>query len=202
MEKQIIAVSAIGVVMVVLWFFLLFQPTENSLSQVKAQQSAATQTNTQLHTQLLQLQQEAKTQGSKKVLLAKLKQAIPTKSHLAQILFSLDSVAKKSGVVMTTVSPTPPTKPAPASTTPASPGVPSLPSGSTLPAIKITMSVTGNYYKVLDFMNRIDSLPRIFVISSVNLTAGKQSATNVSPSLTAQFTVQAFVNNPSLGSGA
>ena len=51
-------------------------------------------------------------------------------------------------------------------------------------------------------MNRINSLPRIVVISDINLVAGKQSATNVSPTLTAQFSVQAFVNNPSLGTGA
>lgn len=202
MKKRIILVSAIGLVMTLLWFFLLFSPTQSSLSQIQTQQNAVVQKNAQLRTQLFQLRQEAKNKQSKKALLAKMQQAIPTRSHLSQILFSLDSIAKKSGVTLVSVSPTPPTKPAPTSSLPSSPGVSSLPPGSSLPTIKITLSVSGNYYKVSDFMNRINSLPRILVISGINLVAGKQIATDVSPSLTAQFSVQAFVNNPSLGTGA
>ncbi len=202
MKKRIIILSAIGVVMTLIWFFLLFSPTQSSLDKIKAQQSAAVQQHSQLQAQLFQLRQEAKIQQSKRSLLTKMKQAIPTQSHLSQILFSLDSAAKQSGVTLVSVSPSPPTKPAPTSSLSSPSGISSLPAGSSLPAIKITLSVSGNYYKVLDFMNRINSLPRIVVISDINLVAGKQSATNVSPTLTAQFSVQAFVNNPSLGTGA
>ena len=60
------------------------------------------------------------------------------------------------------------------------------------------MNITGGYFQVLDFVNRLDSLPRIIVVDSINVSGGAVSQLTVA--LTARMFVSA--NKPVAGSGA
>jgi len=43
------------------------------------------------------------------------------------------------------------------------------------------MTITGGYTEVLDFINRLDGLPRIIVIDTVNVTTGAAAAGTPAP---------------------
>jgi Tfp pilus assembly protein PilO len=157
-----------GVVLVILWFVALYGPQSSALSAAKKRSSDAAQQTATLRDQLTRLQQARRDQPLKQSQLETLRVAVPDSPNLAQFILDANDAAGRAGIDFLSITPTPPSAPGTttATTTPGAAG------GATPVAIKIAMTSTGGYFQVLDFMNRLNRLPRIVVIDTVQISGG------------------------------
>jgi hypothetical protein len=75
-------------------------------------------------------------------------------------------------------------------------------SGATPVPIKMSLTISGGYFQVLDFINRLNRLPRIVAIDSLSITASGDIS-NMSVSLSARMftTSSASVSGAAAGGG-
>ena len=177
-----------SVVLVLLWWFLLWSPRNKDYNDAAAQAQAAQAQVDQLQAQYNRLysikQQIPRLQAS----LAKMQVAIPDKPQLDQIILAINGAANQSGVEVDAITPTPPT---------ASGGANAAP-----PSIRVSLSVKAGYNELLDFMDRLDALPRIVVIDSVNMSGTSGGGSVGSAELTVSMSLRLFVTTapPAAGS--
>lgn len=160
-----VAFGALGVViaMVLAWWFLLWGPRNRSYNDADAAAQQAQAQLTQLQAQynrLLSIKQQIPAFQAE---LAKIQTAVPDKPQLDQIILNINGAAVDSGVQLLSLSPTPPAAASSAGTAAAATAAP--------PSIRVSLSLKGGYDQVLDFINRLDGLPRLLVIDTVGLTS-------------------------------
>jgi Tfp pilus assembly protein PilO len=202
--------GAVGVVVAVVlaWWFLLWGPRNRSYDQASmAAQQAQSQVD-QLQAQydrLLSIKQQIPQLEAE---LGKLQTAVPDKPQLDQIILSINSAAVQSGVQLLAISPNPPATTASAGAASAATSAP--------PAIRVSLSLKGGYDQVLDFVNRLDGLPRLLVIDNVGLTSnaagpagtsapatpGATTATTPQAELTISMNVRLFTTTAAPAAGA
>jgi Tfp pilus assembly protein PilO len=163
-----------GLAVLLLWYVVLWGPQGSTLSKAKKRASAATAQRETLRDQLNRLQQSRRDQPLKQAQLETLRVAIPDDPNLAQLILDTNDAASRSGVDFLSITPTPPgTAAAQGTTTPSA-------AGGAVSSIRISMSVTGGYFQVLDFVNRLNRLPRIVVVDALTIA---NSATGLQVSL-------------------
>lgn len=163
--------GAFGLVVVVLvaaWYSLLWTPATHSAA--KADQQLVTATNNQFQASM----QRAALVGKENLLpgeaakAAALDAAAPVGSDIAGMIDQVSSIATASGVTWQAES----QSQAPASSTgAASSGSSSAGggSGSSIGTLSVTLSVTGTYNQLLDFVTRLQSAPRLIKVTSLML---------------------------------
>ena len=70
--------------------------------------------------------------------------------------------------------------------------------------VQISMELEGGYFEVLDYLNRLENMPRLVVVDQVSLSAAEDTAdTGGAPSLTASLTGRIFsqANSPAPAAG-
>jgi len=169
MNRRLLIPLAVGVVLVILWFVALWRPQSSALSNARKRTSDATQQGATLRDELARLQQAQRDLPLKQSQLETLRVAVPDDPSLAQFILDANDAASKSGIDFLSISPTPPGSSGGGATAPAAGAGASA--GPTPVPIRISMSATGGYFQVLDFVNRLDALPRIVVVDSLELTA-------------------------------
>ena len=142
--------------LVALWFLLLWSPQGGRLSDARDREQTAAATNSQLELRAARLAAAEERRPELTADLEALRVAVPDSPDLAQFLLDADTASTAAGVDFISISPTPPA---------ASPtaGLPS--------EIALSISVEGGYFQVLDFLNRLSSMPRIVVVDTLGLTA-------------------------------
>ena len=175
MNQRVLAIGAGGtVVVLLLWYFVLWGPRNDALSKQRTRTATADKQVQTLKTQLSRLQAAQRAEPVKRAKLERLRAAIPDDPGLAQFILDANDAANRAGINFISIAPTPPTAAASASATG---GTPAPGGAGARPAeVKMSMSISGGYSEVLDFMNRLDSLPRIVVIDTLNVTAGAAAA--------------------------
>lgn len=146
--------TALG--LLALWFVLLWGPQGGRLSDAQARLDAAESRNDELELRLGRLQAAQEGAPARMAELEALRRAVPDDPELAQFILDANQAASESGVDFLSISPNEPAV-----------GVGGLP-----PVIALSISVTGGYFEVLDYLGRVDDLPRIVVIDSINLAPG------------------------------
>ncbi|HUQ40455.1 MAG TPA: type 4a pilus biogenesis protein PilO [Acidimicrobiales bacterium] len=175
MNRRALLFGGIAALLILLlWYFMLWSPRNSDLSEAKARTEAATLRIADLNLQLERLKKAQAEQPIKLARLSGLRAAIPDNPQLAEFILDTNSAANSSGIDFLSVAPSPPAPPAPGS----APGTPSQ--------INIGLSVTGGYFQVLDFMNRLEAMPRIVVVDTLNLSGN--------PVISAQITARMFVS--------
>ena len=155
--------ATIGVL--VLWYLLLWNPRGNAIDDAKSRQDTAANTINELQARLNQLRDAQRNEASTRAQIAQLQEAIPEEPNLAQFILDANDAATRSGIDFLSISPTPPV---------AGPGVDpatGAPTPSTPSEIALNVSITGGYFQVLDFVNRLTDLPRIVVIDGVQVSS-------------------------------
>jgi Tfp pilus assembly protein PilO len=111
---------------------------------------------------------------------------IPDDPDLAQFILDLNDAANQSGVNLLNISPTQPSS--------SSSGVSGGPrgAGAVPPAVKVSMNITGGYFQVLDFLDRLDTLSRLVVVDTLSVTHSSGSGTSAAPELTVAITARMF----------
>ena len=155
-----------------LWFLLLWSPQGARLTDARARQEAAAAENSQLEVRAARLVAAEQRRPELAADLETLRVAVPDAPDLAQFLLDANSASVEAGVDFISISPTPPTPSA-------TPGLPS--------EVALSISVEGGYFEVLDFLDRLSSLPRVVVVDTLGLTASDGPGTPLSVSLTARM---------------
>jgi type IV pilus assembly protein PilO len=165
MSRRSIAIGVIAALLVLLlWWFLLWSPQRDDISAAKDRREAAEQQAAQLRVTLSRLQELKRTEALKRSQIETLRVAVPDQPNLAQFILDANDAANRAGIEFLSVTPAPP----------------SAAEGTAPASINLSISITGGYFQVLDFVNRLTDLPRIVVIDNLALNAGEGSSMSVS----------------------
>jgi Tfp pilus assembly protein PilO len=171
MNRRLLIPIGIGLVLVLFWYFALWSPQSKALSDARKRKTDAQTKTATLRDQLTRLQQARRDQPLKQSQLETLRVAIPDDPNLAQFILDANDAAARSGIDFLSITPTPPGGTAAgAGTAPAAGGGAAAGGAAPVP-IRVAMSVSGGYFQVLDFMNRLNRLPRLVVIDSVTMSS-------------------------------
>ena len=158
MNRRLALISfGVAAVLLILWFMFLWSPQGNKLTDAKKRSDAAETQNSSLEVRLTRLKAAQKDAPELMAKGERLRRAIPETPELAQFILDANDAASQSGVDFLSISPTPP-----------SPGV----SAAAPSEVRLSISVTGTYFEVLDYLDRLDDLPRLVVVDSLGLTPG------------------------------
>ncbi|HEV2369852.1 MAG TPA: type 4a pilus biogenesis protein PilO [Acidimicrobiales bacterium] len=171
--------AAALVIILLLWWFALWSPRNKSYDAVKTQVQTAQSQLQSLQSQLSQLKAVNTTQLNNE--LAQLRSAIPDQPELDQIILAINTASIQSGVTLQTISPTPP---AAATTSTGGAGAP--------PDIAVSITLTGGYFQIIDFVNRLNAMPRLLVVDTLNLSGGAGGTSG--PELSVSMTTRLFVS--------
>jgi len=182
----IIAGVIIAVVAVLAVFFLVL-PKMNEVSKTQEDVAAAEAKETALRAQLASLKEAEANAPQVKAKIAELSNEVPPTADLPALIRLLTAAADGSAVDFFTVAP----------------GTPQLDPTGAFSSIPTTISVTGGYFSLDNFLFRLESLPRAAKVTSVSITPGGAappgSAVNA---LSMQLSVEFFTTDTSAGPGS
>jgi Tfp pilus assembly protein PilO len=175
----LIGVGAALVVLLV-WYFLLWSPRGSAIDTAKSRQQAAANQADELEARLNQLRDAQRNEAATRAQIAQLQEAIPDEPNLAQFILDTNDAATRSGIDFLSISPTPP-----AAGTATAAGAPDSAAPS---QIALSLSITGGYFQMLDFVNRLTDMTRIVVIDGLTVSvAGNDLSVSISGKM---FTTQ------------
>jgi len=190
--RRVVAIAVGAAVAVLLaWYLLLWSPANKSVKNAKARTTSAQLQVTQLQADITRLEEAQRNQPAAQAKLEVLRAAIPDDPQLGQFILAVNDAATKAGIQFASISPSEPRQPTPTASASAAtsgaattgttlPGTRVSTAGGPAPAeIAVSMSIKGGYFQILDFMNRLDSMPRLVVTDSVNVTADPNGALGV-----------------------
>ncbi len=170
-------IGAGGLVAALLLWAILVSPQNSKLSGLQAQETQLQTQQVALQAKLTSLKSERQKLSKSCADLQKIATQIPSVQNPTDIdaeesAFEnqFNKLAAGSGVSLTQFSgfaPATGTAGTPAATTPATPA----PTGG-VTAVPTTLTVTGSYGQILDFVNALDAFPRLFVIQKFVLAYG------------------------------
>lgn len=167
------------------WYLLLWSPASSDLDKAKARKTAAEQRQAQVQSEITRLRAAQRNEPQNRAKLETLRTAIPDDPALGQFIIDVNDAATRAGIDFVSISPSLPRAPAvvaavtpttlagsTATTNTTVAGTVVTPAASTAPAeIAVTLQIGGGYFQVLDFLNRLDALPRLVVTDTLNMTA-------------------------------
>lgn len=157
-RRALIIGVAAALVVLLLWWVLLWNPQRDKISEARDRRTAAEQQVAQLRVTLSRLQELSRTEALKRSQIEALRVAIPDQPNLGLFILDLNEAADRAGIDFLSVTPSPPTGG----------------NGQATPSsMNLAISITGGYFQVLDFVNRLTDLPRIVVIDNLAVTAGE-----------------------------
>jgi len=182
-EIYIIA-GVIAVVLIVAWYFLLFSPTKQKLSDLDEQISTDEAALATAQQDLARLQSYEKTAPQAEVDIVRLSKMLPEDEGIPSMIVELTKTATASGVTLSTIS-------RGATTT-----------GTPFGIQTVTLAVTGRFFDVEDFLYRLESYVRfqnttfsvtgrLLQVTNVSLSGGATTDTTTG---TAPLTVSATLN--------
>lgn len=177
MNRRALAIGVIASVLLLLaWYLLLWSPTNKDVQEAKDRKTSAEEQASQLQAEIRRLRAEQQNEPAKRARLEEMKAAIPDEPNLAQFILDTNDAAVRSGIEFVSVAPAVPapaaTQAAAATTATTAPTGGATATGAAAPAeIKMTLQIQGGYFQMLDFLNRLDQMPRIVVTDGLSVTA-------------------------------
>jgi type IV pilus assembly protein PilO len=157
MNRRTIVFGALAAVAIVaLWYFLVFSPKNNQISDEKDNLAEAERQGQTLEAELRQLQDLANRSPEIEAQLGKLSAAIPEQPNQADLISGLNDIADESGITWQSVTMQEP-----------QPGTAQAP-----PTIPVQIQIEGGFFQALDYVNRLEHLERLVVIDGVTMNSG------------------------------
>ncbi len=182
----IIAGVIIAVVAVLAVFFLVL-PKMNEVSKTQEDVAAAEAKETALRAQLASLKEAEANAPQVKAKIAELSNEVPPTADLPALIRLLTAAADGAAVDFFTVAP----------------GTPQLDPTGAFSSIPTTISVTGGYFSLDNFLFRLESLPRAAKVTSVSITPGGAAPPGSAvTALSMQLSVEFFTTDTSAGPGS
>ena len=187
-RRQIVIIAVlVSLVLIVAFVFLVWNPKGKEISAANANLSSLQSQNSTAQAEIATLTAFQAQLPTAKAELARLQTAIPNYPDLANFILAVNAISNKSGISFISISPSQPApQPATAGSSPAP------------PIVALSIQIKGGYFQVLDFLNRLDNLPRLVVTSTLSLSGAGQagvastSGSQVSASLRAAIYSQSI----------
>ena len=159
MKARIAVVATLLLVVVfIAWNALFFGPAGESVDKAKRRSDTAQQTQTALNAQLRTLRAIAQQGPEFQAKLDRLNSAVPVKPDLEGFIRSAQDLKVKAGVDWVSIQPA----------TPAA--------GSGPSEIRMQIVVSGGFFQVLDYLNRLEGLQRIVIVDTINVAAASENS--------------------------
>ena len=194
-RKWSLLAAVLIVAIVAAGWFLLTAPKRSEAADLRTQAKGVEQDNARLVQTLEILKAEQAELPSQRALLAKFRTQVPNNPALPSLIRDLTSAGRKVGVSIDAMSPQPPTAvvvagpAAPAvagsttadssTTSPAWAPAPVAATPSSLYQVPLTLVVTGSYFELEQFVNRLETLERSFRVTGFTLS--QPSGTDAAP---------------------
>jgi Tfp pilus assembly protein PilO len=184
-------------------WFLLVAPKHQATADLKTKATSQEQANAQLQQQIQVLQAQQQDLPQQQAKLATLSTQIPGNPALPSLIRDLTAAAAKVGVSIDSMAPsTPialvaplaPVAPVPPADTTDTSGdtgataptpVAPAPATNTLFQVPLSLGVTGSYFEIEQFLNKLEGLKRSMLISGLTLTPGTGAAATSTSSTSA-----------------
>lgn len=178
--------TALAIVLLLLaGWFLLISPKRSEAAELTAQAEAQEQANVVLRGKIDVLKSQAADLPAQEAELAAMRQQLPADPALPGLVRSLSSIAAKSGVVLVAIEPQTPVAvedptaaPAAAATAEGQAAAPAADAAAPAAApaadlglkmIPMTLQVTGSYFDIEQFFNKIEDLTRSMLVSGFTI---------------------------------
>jgi Tfp pilus assembly protein PilO len=162
MRRNIILIVVGGLVVSLLFYFVLITPKIKDISAVKDKIEEAQRRERTLRNSLRQLQEADRNKAATQAKLAKLELALPQTPDLPAFIRQVQAASNAAGIDLRSIAPSPP----------------SAMEGSTgIEQITVTLQVSGGYFRMQDFLARLEDLQRVVEVRSVSLAPGTDEIT-------------------------
>jgi Tfp pilus assembly protein PilO len=158
---MIVALAAGGLVVILLWYFLLFSPTSSDLNATRDEVEEAQAQKQELENTVRRLKELSRNSVQQEAELGTLRAAIPENPDLGSFILQANEIASTSGIDWLSISPSPPV----ANTT-----------GATS-SISIAIQINGGFFQLLDYLNRLEDLDRLVIIDNVTVSSEESGDT-------------------------
>lgn len=184
MRLRFILVIVATVLVAAVWYLAMYHPTAKQVAQVRSEVTTVRTQVASLEAQLKHLQELQRNEPRLRAKLARFAAALPSDPQLPQFILSVQDVANKAHVDFLTVSPSLPAAQAGggAAAAQAAPG---------LKTINVSLTTTGTYFAVQNFIYRLETLDRAFKIDTFNVSSST-SAGGGSPKLSVSLAFRMF----------
>jgi type IV pilus assembly protein PilO len=176
-RQELVVAAGVALLLVVAAFFLLVKPQQNATAQARADQRAAQDTAQSLRDRIQALEAIKARASSLQAQARQAREQFPATPDLPDLVDALQDLANEAGVDLGSVSPS----------TPKASGI-----RPELASIDTSLTVTGGYFEIEDFLGRLENLvkgadpvrvpPRSMLVRSVSLTPGGAAGTTGSAS--------------------
>ncbi|MDQ1397354.1 MAG: hypothetical protein QOG64_2613 [Acidimicrobiaceae bacterium] len=186
MSRRVILIAvAAAVVVCGLWYVTMWSPQQDALGAARSRTAAAEQQASDLGLRVHALEVARKDMPAKVAQLDVLRAAVPDQPQLDLMIATVNNAAIASGIDLTALAPA---QPAAAGATPSTPGTPRVVGGPT--ELPLTITLSGTYFQITDFINRINASPRLVVVDTLSLAGGADKAGKMTTSISAKMFVQ------------
>ena len=180
-----IVAGVIMAVIAVLAFLLIVNPKRAEVSDAQSQLADAQSQELTKVAQRASLQQAQAEAPANRKIIRQVEQQLPPTADPQGLILLLKNAAVKSGVDLT--------QQATGNPTPGANGVTVIP---------ITLSLSGTYFSLDEYLFQLETLPRAAKVISVNLAPGATGATTITGLLTMQVQVELYTTDISAGPGS
>jgi Tfp pilus assembly protein PilO len=176
-----LAVAGVAILMVL----LLVLPKMGQVSQAQDQLDQAQSDQQTLESRKSALEDAKAAAPQARKTIAEVHNRIPPTADEPGLILLLQNAAINAGIDLVSLSP----------------GTPALDTTSGLSKIVVSVSATGTYFDVTDFMYQIETLPRAAIVTNLSLAPGETSQTGA-PLLTLTASIQTYTSDTSAGPGS
>lgn len=153
-RRALLTVVAGLLVVTLAWFLLLYRPQGNDLEDVRADLETAQSDEQTLRAQLRRLERIDADRPALEAELRRLRAAVPPSPELASLILAAHDLASRSEIDFVSITP----------------AVPTQGERDEMSTIAMGMKIEGGFFKVLDYLNRLEDLERVVVIDSIGVT--------------------------------
>jgi Tfp pilus assembly protein PilO len=154
-RRQLIVATAAAVIVLLLFFLILLKPKLGEISKTKDDVDAARTQEQTLQLNLQHLQQVRKNAPDTTAKLAAISQYLPSTPDLPGFIQLVQNAATLSSIDLQTIAPSPPS---------------SLTGATGVQAIPVTLTLQGGFFRIEDFLARLENLQRVVEVRTVTLS--------------------------------
>jgi Tfp pilus assembly protein PilO len=179
MSRKVILIAMVALFgIAAIWYVGLWAPQGASLRKAQASATSAEQKESTLKAQVATLQRQRAGLPALQAQLDQLNQAVPAAVGIDKVIDNVNAVALASGVTLSSL--TPPLLAATAA------GAASV---SSAVSMTVTVAVSGTYFQLVDFINKLNSMPRLAVVDSFSLGTPDKATGKIATSISARVFV-------------
>jgi Tfp pilus assembly protein PilO len=196
-QKWTAATAALVLVLLAAGWLLLVSPKRSEAAELAERRASQEQAISMLETQIRRLMEQSDELPAKRLLLEEIRRQIPADPALPRLLRDLSRVAGSAGVELVSLEPGAPESMLPAS--PADPaasgaGVTAGSGADGLVSIPVTISATGKFFTMQQFIDELEELERVLLVTGFVLT--NPEADSGGTELTLALTGLVFATTP------